>query len=159
MALLWLLLISKFNSCGNPGQNTGHTVHFDTVYVHIKADTIYKPIPKYVVKEGRVDSFITYERITDTVEIVKDYESIYVYNDTLKHLYGTFTINDSIQYNRIKSRNLITEFTIPEITKTVTRPAKRVSFGAQIGTGLLYNGKVHAGVYGGIGVNVRLSKN
>ena len=71
-------------------------------------DTIYQY--KYINKYKKGDSipYVVYDTDTttihDTVRILSDYMRIYAYSDTIKVDSSTFVILDTLQYNKIKSR-------------------------------------------------------
>jgi hypothetical protein len=87
-----------------------------TVYEPGRIPTEVKTETKYLV---RVDSFIQYDKeyITmniDTAAILADYYAKVFYSDTVKSKYGHIVIQDSVTQNRIASRQVSTDFKLPE---------------------------------------------
>jgi hypothetical protein len=119
------------------------TITTDTVtrYIRIRDSTgAYKPpISKIVLPgginvkrnnqntPGRVDTFIMHEPVqTDTAAILALYDAEIYVNDTVNTDYGRIRINDILTRYKISSRQVFTDFQIPEriITKTITQKAK-----------------------------------
>lgn len=111
-------------------------IEYDTVYVSVKSDTVYQPIPttKYqYITRNKYDTLYEFEvRIdpVDTAMILADYYSTYLYSDTQKIKYGTIVVNDTITENKILRRGLKTNLSIPEVTKTVTltQPKRTIGY-------------------------------
>jgi hypothetical protein len=126
IALLIIIILLQ-RACNKPVQPATEKVTIDTVYIK-EAVTVpvyvpqpyaivqVKEVPKYRIVEGEITTFIP----VDTAEILKDYYSTYLYNDSVKVKYGTVYIKDSITQNRISARKVDANFTLPEIIKTVT---------------------------------------
>jgi hypothetical protein len=118
----------------------------DTVYLHVR-DTILQdhPIPYAVIKEGKPypvsvkdTEFITVMQNVDTAAILRDYFVTRFYIDTSKTKYGTLFIRDSVTQNRIKFRQIIADWNIPEVHTVQPAPLRNQVFvGLDIGS----NGK------------------
>jgi len=104
----------KTNRLPNPPQLTKVEVSYDTVIVVIE-----KYIPKW--KEKIVTKIDTLSFPIDTLSILKDYYTKYIYSDTIKiDTIGYAIINDVISLNTIFSRDIKTNFSIPTTTVTNT---------------------------------------
>ena len=75
----------------------------------------------------------------DTAAILTDYYAKVFYRDTSKTKYGNVIIEDTVTRNRIAARRVLTDFKIPEITKTITEKPKRFGIGVQAGYGVFNN--------------------
>ncbi len=124
-ALVIVLLLRK---CGHGG-DTQPTIKIDTVYQKVKGDTVYVPKVssiyydriKYVpTNPDLIIDTLYLPELIDTLSILKDYYAHVVYKDTLRNQYGYISVTDTISQNRIKSRQVKTALSIPEVTKTVT---------------------------------------
>ena len=159
LGVVFLLLLRKCE--GGKGQ-TITKVEYDTVFVTQKKDTSYIPQPYAVYLRGeRITNFDTLylpEVVTDSTclayyEVLKDYFSRhYLYTDTVRNQYGYVAINDTITQNKIAGRGTSMNFTIPEITKTITltQPKRNQVY---IGANLLGN---KSDVLKGYNVNLSL---
>lgn len=96
----------------------------DTVYLK-KTDTVLQdhPVPYEVVKEGKPypvmitdTEFLTVTQKVDTGAILQDYFATRFYVDTNRTQYGTLFIRDSVTQNKIKFRQVIADWRIPQIT-------------------------------------------
>lgn len=149
---------------GNDSVNTSDTVMvFTTVYKDTgSTDTIKEPVP-YAVKGKDSLIYITNDNpqprpdSTDTLGMVQEYLKRYKYDSTHDVAYGKLRLFTDVSENRLFDFGFDLKQSIPEVTKTVTiTKTKKVSFGVQVGAGIMYNGKVHAGPYVGVGVTIRL---
>ena len=94
--------------------------------------TEYKPQWKIKIKI----IYDTIPRVVDTVEILKDYYSKYIYQDTIPlDTFGYIVIQDTISQNIILSRNPSTSFRIPTkiITNTVEINRRQLYGGFNVG--------------------------
>ena len=165
--IILIAVVCTCNRCWIPHQPEVRT---DTVYISVKDSTNWHR-PNITVIEGgqiptekttykvRVDSFIAYEKVyvpvkIDTAAILTDYYAKVFYRDTSKTKYGSVIIEDSVTQNRIAARRVLTDFKIPEITKTITEKPKRFSLGIQAGAGFTNNLKPSP--YVGVGLNYSL---
>jgi hypothetical protein len=87
----------------------------------------------------KTDSFVEFDPVpvptpTDTAAIIADYFATRYYADTQHVKYGTVVILDSVSANRIIGRSLKTDFTLPEITRIITRNRSQFYMGFQAGT-------------------------
>jgi hypothetical protein len=143
----------------------------DTVYISVKDSTAwYRPSVTAIIGAQiptintvvRVDSFIAYETVPvyvnaniDTLAILKDYFAKVYYSDTTKTKYGNVIIQDTVSQNRIGARRVLTDFKIPEITKTIYPKSSRISIGVQAGYGFTNN---KPSPYMGVGINYSIIK-
>lgn len=127
--VIFLLLLRKCEG----GNGQGVTIKHDTVLVEQKKDTQYIPEPFAVYLKGKQ---LPAERIFDTLylpELVSDSECVayynqlkdyfsrqYLYTDTVRNKYGYMAINDTVTQNKIAGRGTSMNFTVPEITHTIT---------------------------------------
>lgn len=114
----------------------------DTTYVHIH-DTIreVKLIPITKIVEHRPAPitisdtvFLPETAVVDTANILKDYFATRNYSDTNEIAYGNFIIQDAITQNKVKTRVIAYNLSIPEIKQTLITPQKnQVYLGLDIG--------------------------
>lgn len=135
--VLVFILINKCTSCGKTGNGSSKTVKIDTVYVKVKQDTSYIPVPDtifYPKEKLRFkwdtlwinDDLLTANEIEHpTFNYREDYFATRVYKDTLNNKYGSIIINDTISQNKVQGRGVKTYILIPEVTKTITVPEKK----------------------------------
>lgn len=144
--LFWLfaiiILYVFLRSCGEgcrifkKSDNKRDTISIktDTIYIQVKGDTTYVPeiigvtntihVPKYIHDtltefEVRIDP-------ADTIAILQRFYQKVFYSDTQRiKTYGSIIIQDSVTQNRIISRRLQSNLSIPEVTKTITVRDKR----------------------------------
>ena len=131
IAIILALVLALFlKRCGNGGRGTT-TIKIDTVYKEVKGDVTYVPVIDTIYHTRNVyvptnpdlliDTMYLPELIdVDTLAILKDYYAHVVYKDTLRNQYGYISVTDTISQNRIKSRQVKTALSIPEVTKTIT---------------------------------------
>ena len=98
-----------------------HDTTYKPVITSITTNTVYKPIfitdTLYSIEVGEAD----------TAAILARYFQKVFYSDTQKVTHGSIIINDTVTRNRIVSRRLQTNITVPEITNTITlRQPKRL---------------------------------
>lgn len=168
IALALFILIAFVATCNKCWVGPAPEVKTDTVYVHVKDSTAwYRPEVSVIVggqipgkpQPARVDSFIVYEKVpeyrVDTVLVLNDFYSKVYYSDTTKTKYGNIVVQDTVTQNRIAARRVLTDFKIPEITKTIVPKDKRWGIGFQAGYGI-NNSKLSP--YLGIGVHYSFIK-
>jgi len=125
IAIVILLLLMK---CGRSGDGKPK-IEIKTVIKEVKGDTVYVPQVNNIYHDRIryvptnpdliIDTMYLPELI-DTLSILKDYYAHVVYKDTLRNQYGYISVTDTISQNRIKSRQVKTALSIPEVTKTIT---------------------------------------
>jgi len=124
-----IVLFLLFRRCGNGGnvKPTTDTVSrkIDTVWLQSKTDTFYTP--PIVKTEWRTklkyktDTLETTEYIiADTSLILQEYFAYHYYEDTINVKYGSVYINDTVTENKIASRRVRTNFSIPVVKETIT---------------------------------------
>ena len=91
----------------------------------IIADTVYqqKTFTKFIKGKSIpfvvLDTIYLIERVTDTITIVKDYNQVKVYSDTMRiDSVGYAYIQDTISQNKIQGRGFSANFNLPTITIT-----------------------------------------
>lgn len=93
----------------------------DKPIVITKTDTIYKIDTTTIYKKGADIPFEIYRVLTDTIydtlTIVKDYNTLKVYSDTILQDSSKFYIQDSIFQNKILSRGFQAEIAYKTITR------------------------------------------
>ena len=157
-------VVATCNTCWVPRVET----RTDTVYVHTVDSTSWYRPQITTIQGGaiqaparvRVDSFTVFEKgeiryvpvPADTAAILADYFARVYYSDTTQTKYGTVIIQDTVTQNRIAARRVITDFKIPEITKTSTPKHRPWSIGPQVGYG------INQKPYIGIGITYSLLK-
>ena len=171
LVIFVLIILVLMKTCGGPSDVTEVEkivtkveTRYDTLEIEKK---VY--VPKYqtrIVTNTVTDTVVLKSKI-DTLEILKDYYSKYVYKDTLKlDSLGYITIIDTITQNKIFSRNFDSQVLIPTTTITNDIYLNKVFGGVSIGGNksqinflsgdLLYKSKSD-NVYGlGLGVNENL---
>lgn len=89
------------------------------------ADTVYqqKTFNKFIKGKSIpfvvLDTIYLIERVTDTITIVKDYNQVKVYSDTMRiDSLGYAYIQDTISQNKIQGRGFSANFNVPTITIT-----------------------------------------
>ena len=132
--------------------------------VIIDTDTVYqqKTFTKYI--KGKSIPFVvldtTYliEEVHDTITIVKDYNQVKAYADTIKiDSLGVAYIYDTISQNKIQGRGFSANFNLPTITitKVITpKPKKEVYLGI-LGDLRAFDNKVGLG----LGLGYKTAKN
>lgn len=91
----------------------------------IVSDTVYqqKTFTKFIKGKSIpfvvLDTIYLIERVTDTITIVKDYNQVKVYSDTMRiDSVGYAYIQDTISQNKIQGRGFSANFNLPTITIT-----------------------------------------
>jgi hypothetical protein len=132
--------------------------------VIIDTDTVYqqKTFTKYIKGKSIpfvvLDTIYNIDEVHDTITIVKDYNQVKVYSDTMRiDSLGYAYIQDTISQNKIQGRSFkaeISEKTI-YVTKTITpKPKKEVYLGV-IGDLRAFDNKVGLG----LGLGYKTAKN
>jgi hypothetical protein len=132
--------------------------------VIIDTDTVYqqKTFTKYIKGKSIpfvvLDTIYNIDEIHDTITIVKDYNQVKVYSDTMRiDSLGYAYIQDTISQNKIQGRSFkaeINEKTI-YVTKTITpKPKKEVYLGV-LGDLRAFDNKVGLG----LGLGYKTAKN
>ena len=167
--LVIVILLQKSCSGGSkvtvPNNDTITTI--DTVY-HTVTKEVATYIPKYTTKIKYIHDVTS---TIDTVFVVNDYNSKYVYNDSLKNDTLSLYINDIIFKNKLLSRNIKYTIKFPTVTINNTIIKNKNEFYTGVGlvgsnTGINYFGPEFLlrtkkkSVYGlGVGVNGNLQPN
>jgi hypothetical protein len=107
--------------------------------VIIDTDTVYQQKTFIKFTKGKSIPFVvldtTYiiDEVHDTITIVKDYNQVKVYSDTMRiDSLGYAYIQDTISQNKIQGRGFSANFNLPTITITkviVPKPKNEVYFG------------------------------
>ena len=91
----------------------------------IVSDTVYqqKTFTKFIKGKSIpfvvLDTIYIIDRVTDTITIVKDYNQVKVYSDTMRiDSLGYAYIQDTISQNKIQGRGFSANFNLPKITIT-----------------------------------------
>jgi hypothetical protein len=91
----------------------------------IVTDTVYqqKTFTKFIKGNSIpfvvLDTIYIIDRVTDTITIVKDYNQVKVYSDTMRiDSLGYAYIQDTISQNKIQGRGFSANFNLPTITIT-----------------------------------------
>ena len=91
----------------------------------VVSDTVYqqKTFNKFIKGKSIpfvvLDTIYLIERVTDTITIVKDYNQVKVYSDTMRiDSVGYAYIQDTISQNKIQGRGFSANFNLPTITIT-----------------------------------------
>jgi hypothetical protein len=112
-----LVIVILLQKCGggknattSPNNDTITTI--DTVY-HTVTKEVTTYIPKYTTKIKYIHDVTS---TIDTVFVVNDYNSKYVYNDSLKNDILSLYINDIIFKNKLLSRNIKYTIKFPTVT-------------------------------------------
>jgi hypothetical protein len=150
--IVGLIILLLIRSCGNTtGGDKPETIKIDGKKYEVvdhKIDTVFIDkiikVPQYVPKYITKVETITVPVNVDTLAILKDYFAVYSVNDTINLTYefndrvkdslgnkpnptlGYGIITDRITQNKIDSRDITWNFSIPTIydTKIVKEPAK-----------------------------------
>jgi len=173
LVILVLVILVLLKTCGGLGSSdpiekviTKVEVRYDTVEVEKR---VFVPKVKTVIRTNTITDTVFKKYKIDTLAILKDYYSKYVYQDTLKlDSLGYVVIMDTITQNKIFSRRFDSQILIPTTTITNDIYLNQSKFfgGVSIGGNksqinflsgdLLYKSKKD-NVYGlGIGVNQNL---
>jgi hypothetical protein len=173
LVILVLVILVLLKTCGGLGSSdpiekviTKVEVRYDTLEVEKR---VFVPKVKTVIRTNTITDTVFKKYKIDTLAILKDYYSKYVYQDTLKlDSLGYVVIMDTITQNKIFSRRFDSQILIPTTTITNDIYLNQSKFfgGVSIGGNksqinflsgdLLYKSKKD-NVYGlGIGVNQNL---
>lgn len=159
--LILIIVIILQRSCKSIPSNSEPIVTIETKY-----DTIEKEVPVYIPKwhtkiETKTDTLTK----IDTVEVLGDYFSTYIYMDSIFNDSLKLYINDSISQNKIKSRQVNYSLIYPTTTIIKEYPIQKreLYYGLGIagnsnsinsfGPKLLYKTKQGTSYGLGIGVN------
>jgi hypothetical protein len=132
--------------------------------VIIDTDTVYqqKTFTKFI--KGKSIPFVvldtTYliDEVHDTITIVKDYNQVKVYSDTMRiDSLGYAYIQDTISQNKIQGRGFSANFNLPTITitKVITPKPKSEVYLGVIGDLRAFDNKVGLG----LGIGYKTAKN
>lgn len=147
--LIAVLIFFIFDKSKYIGDKPIIVTQIDTIY---STDTIVK------IKKGKDIPFEIYrvleDTIHDTIEIIKDYNTVKVYTDTFSIDSSRFTIIDTISKNTIQNRQFlayIKEKTIYQ-TNTIYQQEKNALYLGLLGDLRRFDNKVGLGV--GLGYNM-----
>ena len=149
--IVFLFLKDKSEYIGQPAV----IVDTDTVY---QQKTFTKFIKGKSIPFVVLDTIYNIDEVHDTITIVKDYNQVKVYSDTMRiDSLGYAYIQDTISHNKIQGRGFkaeISEKTI-YVTKTITpKPKKEVYLGV-LGDLRAFDNKVGLG----LGLGYKTAKN
>lgn len=113
--LLGVFAASYFNGCGKFEPPVIKEYKRDTTYIS-RDSIIYKKLKKDTTIYTDTGS---HSYISDTVFVLKDYNSVNVYKDTLSIDFGNIYITDTITKNSISRRIYNYDFSIPIYTDSV----------------------------------------
>lgn len=113
--LLGVFVASYFNGCGKFEPPVIREYKRDTTYIS-NTKTVYKKLTKDTIIYVDTGSA---KFITDTLFIVKDYNSISIYKDTLSVDYGNIFITDTVTRNAVSGRSYKSDLMIPIYTDSV----------------------------------------
>lgn len=135
-------------------QPKGEVIKRDTTVktVYVKTtDSFYREVPKpYRI----VDSFIAFEvQSVDTLTILRDHFASVFYIDSIETKYGKVKISDTLSKNRLIGRGVVTDFTIPHTTTTITNTVQQKT--TQLYAGLNLQGSKE-NILSGIGGSLML---
>ena len=117
IALVVIILLMR--NCSKETTTTSEPLTITKV--EVTYDTIVKEVPKYIPNYiYRINKEYDTTLIIDTVYVLNDYSSIYVYEDIQKLDSLNLTIRDSITQNKISSRSIKYELIYPKTTITNT---------------------------------------
>jgi hypothetical protein len=132
--------------------------------VIIDTDTVYqqKTFTKFIKGKSIpfvvLDTIYNIDEVHDTITIVKDYNQVKVYSDTMRiDSLGYAYIQDTISHNKIQGRSFkaeISEKTI-YVTKTITPKPKREVYLGVLGDLRAFDNKVGLG----LGLGYKTAKN
>ena len=124
---------------------TEPTIVSDTVY---QQKTFTKFIKGKSIPFVILDTIYLIERVTDTITIVKDYNQVKVYSDTMRiDSLGYAYIQDTISQNKIQGRGFSANFNLPTITitKLIEQKSKNQLYLGFIGDLKHSNGQIGIG--------------
>jgi len=120
----------------------------------IITDTVYqqKTFTKFIKGNSIpfvvLDTIYIIDRVTDTITIVKDYNQVKVYSDTMRiDSLGYAYIQDTISQNKIQGRGFSANFNLPTITitKLIEQKSKNQLYLGFIGDLKHSNGQIGIG--------------
>jgi hypothetical protein len=120
----------------------------------IVSDTVYqqKTFTKFIKGKSIpfvvLDTIYIIDRVTDTITIVKDYNQVKVYSDTMRiDSLGYAYIQDTISQNKIQGRGFSANFNLPTITitKLIEQKSKNQLYLGFIGDLKHSNGQIGIG--------------
>lgn len=126
-----LIIIFFLSQCSGPKKSdcppiSKQEIKIDTLWTEKKGDIVYVPSDVKIIP-GEIQ-YINGK--VDTLAILKDYFAKVYYGDTIrlttidkenkKINYGYILVKDTISENRIKHRELVYDYKIPTIEKTIT---------------------------------------
>jgi hypothetical protein len=124
--IVFLFIKDKSEYIGQPAV----IVDTDTVY---QQKTFTKFIKGKSIPFVVLDTIYNIDEVHDTITIVKDYNQVKVYSDTMRiDSLGYAYIQDTISQNKIQGRGFSANFNLPTITITkviVPKPKSEVYFG------------------------------
>lgn len=147
--IVFLFIKDKSSYIGTP------TIIVDTVYQQ-KTFTKYKKgesIPFVVL-----DTTYLIDEVHDTITIVKDYNQVKVYSDTMRiDSIGYAYIQDTISQNKIQGRSFSANFNLPTITitKIIEKKPKSEVYLGVLGDLRAFDNKLGLG----LGLGVKTAKN
>jgi hypothetical protein len=149
--IVFLFIKDKSDYIGQPSV----IVDTDTVY---QQKTFTKFIKGKSIPFVVLDTTYVINEVHDTITIVKDYNQVKVYSDTIRiDSLGYAYIQDTISQNKIQGRGFSANFNLPTITitKVITpKPKKEVYLGV-IGDLRAFDNKVGLG----LGLGYKTAKN
>lgn len=162
LIVVLVLIIILMRTCASPTPTKPRTkIKITTEYVQV-TETIPEYIPQWKERiEVVIDTFTT---PIDTTAILVDYYSKYFYKDTLNvDTFGYIVVKDTISKNKIASRNVEYNLSIPittiEKTSYINEREWYVGLGTNInnlnyvGGELLYKNKKYQAYGLGLGIN------
>lgn len=131
-ALILAFILLQFKTCNNikPNNLKPDSIIVVTVDSIKITDTLFKSKLAYITDTTYViDSFFVYQNDSNLKfkydSLIKSYYSKNIFTDTFNlskdtFNYGNLVIRDTVQKNKISNRTYFANFTIPQITKTIT---------------------------------------
>ena len=151
LIIVFLFLKDKSTYIGQPSV----IVDTDTVY---QQKTFTKFIKGKSIPFVVLDTTYIIDQVHDTITIVKDYNQVKVYSDTMRiDSLGYAYIQDTISQNKIQGRGFSANFNLPTITITkviVPKPKNEVYLGV-LGDLRTFDNKVGLG----LGLGYKTAKN
>ena len=149
--IVFLFLKDKSSYIGQPSV----IVDTDTVY---QQKTFTKFIKGKSIPFVVLDTIYNIDEIHDTITIVKDYNQVKVYSDTIKvDSLGYAYIQDTISQNKIQGRGFSANFNLPTITitKVIVPKSKSEVYLGVLGDLRAFDNKVGLG----LGLGFKTAKN
>jgi hypothetical protein len=130
----------------------GSDARYTKVEPIVKSDTVYQQKTFTQFIKGKSIPFVVLDTIyiieTDTITIVKDYNQVKVYSDTMRiDSLGYAYIQDTISQNKIQGRGFSANFNLPTITitKLIEQKSKNQLYLGFIGDLKHSNGQIGIG--------------